>query len=231
MAAVLAAESASGWPGRAARRVLHLWPFKAIGTATFMAIFFYSYFEAVRSSVRPQFVMPTTWLDDRIAFWPPAFYLYASLWLYTSLVPALQPTLVRLLGYGCAIGSLCLSGLIVFTLFPTAVPFGFADWLVDPSLSMLRSLDMGGNACPSLHVATAIFSAGCLQRLFAGLGAPRWVNMLSWAWCALIVYSTLGIKQHVVWDVVAGAALAAAFLFAYPAFDRRLREPGLRATA
>ncbi len=220
-------ESASGarWHVRCARRLMHLWFFKATGTAAFMAIFFYSYFAVLRSPIGPVTVMPTTWVDDRIAFWPPAFYLYASLWLYTALVPALQPSLVKLVGYGCGIGAVCLAGLVIFSFFPTAVPFGFADWLVDPSLSLLRSLDMGGNACPSLHVATALFSGFCLQRLLRELGGPPWVRLLNWIWCALIIYSTMAIKQHVFWDVVAGAALAGVFAALYPRFERSLVEP------
>jgi membrane-associated phospholipid phosphatase len=213
------------WPARCTQRLLHLWFFKAAGTAAFMGIFFYSYFAVLRSPVRPVTTMPTTWLDDGITFWPPAFYLYASLWVYTSLVPALQPSLLRLVAYGCGIGALCLTGLVIFTLFPTSVPFGFADWLVDPSLSLLRSLDMGGNACPSLHVATALFSAVCLRSLLQGLGAPRWVGLVNWIWCALIVYSTMAVKQHVFWDVVAGAALAAVFALLYPQLEQRLVEP------
>lgn len=214
------------WHVRAARRLMHWWFFKATGTAAFMGIFFYSYFAVLRAPTGPVTIMPTTWLDDAIPFWPPAFYLYASLWLYTALVPALQPSLLRLLGYGCGIGALCLSGLVAFSFFPTAVPFGFADWLVDPSLSLLRSLDMGGNACPSLHVATALFSALCLRRLLLELGGPGWIRLLNWIWCALIVYSTMAIKQHVFWDVLAGATLALVFALLYPHFERRLVEPG-----
>jgi membrane-associated phospholipid phosphatase len=221
-----AAESASGqrWYHRCARRLIHLWMFKAAGTALFMGVFFYSYFAVLRSPVGPVTLMPTSWVDDGIAFWPPAFYGYASLWIYTAIVPALQPSLVRLAGYGCAIGALCLFGLVIFSFFPTAVPFGFIDWQVDPSLSLLRSLDPGGNACPSLHVATAVFSACCLHRLLPEFGSPRWARVLNWIWCAFIVYSTMAIKQHVFWDVVAGAALAAVFAALYPRLERRLVE-------
>jgi membrane-associated phospholipid phosphatase len=212
------------WYARGARRLMHLWLFKAVGTAAFMAIFFYSYFEVLHSPIGPVSLMPLTPVDHWIAFWPPAFYLYASLWVYTALVPALQPSLVRLVAYGCGIGSLCLSGLVIFSFFPTAVPYEFSSWLTDPSLSLLRSLDLAGNACPSLHVATAIFTAMAMHRLSRDLEAPLWVKRASWLWCTLIVYSTMAIKQHVLWDVLAGLALGLFFGWLYSRLEAWLVE-------
>jgi len=203
------------WYALGAERLMHLWIFKATGTAAFMAIFFYSYFEVLHSPIGVVTIMPLTWVDDWIAFWPPAFYLYASLWVYTSLVPALQPSLKRLVAYGCGIGSLCLTGLVIFSFFPTTVPYEFSTWFTDPSLSLLRSLDLAGNACPSLHVATAVFTAIALHRLLRELEAPPWAQQASWLWCALIVYSTMAIKQHVLWDVLSGLALGLVFGWLY----------------
>jgi membrane-associated phospholipid phosphatase len=201
---------------------MHLWVYKATGTALFTAVFFYSYFAVLKNPIYPVATMPTTMVDDWIVFWPPAFYLYASLWVYTALVPALQPNLLRLLGYGCGIGLLCLTGIVIFLFFPTAVPFSSIDWLTDPSLSLLRQIDMAGNACPSLHVATAIFTGMCLQRLLRNIGCPNWLLVANWVWCVLIVYSTMAIKQHVMWDVVAGTLLALIFGWLYPKFENRL---------
>ena len=203
------------WYALGAERLMHLWFFKAAGTALFMVIFFYSYFEVLHSPTAVVTLMPLTWVDDWIAFWPPAFYLYASLWVYTALVPALQPSLVKLVAYGGGIGALCLSGLVIFSFFPTAVPYEFSTWFTDPSLSLLRSLDLAGNACPSLHVATAVFTALAMHPLLRELEAPPWVQQASWLWCALIIYSTMAIKQHVLWDVLAGLALGLFFGWLY----------------
>ena len=203
------------WFAQGAARLMHLWYLKAAGTALFMVLFFYSYFEVLHSPIGVVTLMPLTWVDDWVAFWPPAFYLYASLWVYTSLVPALQPSLVRLVAYGCGIGSLCLSGLVIFTFFPTAVPYEFSTWFTDPSLSLLRSLDLAGNACPSLHVATAVFTAMAMHQLLRELEAPPWVQQASWLWCALIIYSTMAIRQHVLWDVLAGLLLGVFFGWLY----------------
>jgi membrane-associated phospholipid phosphatase len=217
------------WYGAFATHLMHLWFIKATGTAAFMASFFYGYFAVQLSPMAPVFIMPTSWFDDAIAFWPPAFYLYASLWLYTSLVPALQPSFIRLLAYGFTIGSLCLSGLLIFLFFPTAVPYAMSDWFVDPSLSLLRSLDLAGNACPSLHVATAVLSGMCLHHLLRRLNCPLWCQVVNWLWCVLIIYSTLAIKQHVMWDVIAGGLLGVLFGWLYSQVEDRLdaREAGL----
>jgi membrane-associated phospholipid phosphatase len=213
------------WYSEFTTRLWHQWFFKSTGTALFTALFFYSYFALLRMPVFPMTIMPTTPVDDAISFWPPAFYIYASLWLYTALVPALQPNLVRLVGYGCGMGLLCLMALLIFLFFPSAVPFSAtADWFKDPSMALLHKIDMPGNACPSLHVASALFSAICLHRIFREIHCPAWVLCVNWAWCTLIIYSTMGIKQHVMWDVVAGTMLAGVFGWVYPHFEKKLVE-------
>jgi membrane-associated phospholipid phosphatase len=222
--AQLTQTSAHSWQAQCVQRLKKHWFLKTVGTTLFMAIFFYSYFEILHQPIYPVFTMPLTAVDDWIVFWPPAFYLYVSLWLYSILVPALQPSFFRLVAYGCGIGLLCLIGLVCFLFFPTTVPYGSMGWFYDPQLSLLRKLDLAGNACPSLHVASAIFTAVCLQSLFRRIGCPTWLNRLSWLWCALIVYSTMAIKQHVMWDVVAGALLALCMAVLYLRFESTLTE-------
>lgn len=189
-----------------------------------MVIFFYSYFTVLRQPIYPVLTMPLTVVDSWVAFWPPAFYIYASLWVYAVLMPALQPSFLKLVAYGCGIGSLCLIGLVFFLFSPTTVPFAAMEWFNDPELSLLRRLDMAGNACPSLHVASALFTALCLHSTLRRIGCPTWLIALSWLWCALIVYSTMAIKQHVMWDVVAGALLALPIAALYLRFERTLTE-------
>jgi membrane-associated phospholipid phosphatase len=72
-------------------------------------------------------------------------------------------------------------------------------------------VDAPGNALPSLHVATALFTALWIQRLLREIGAPADLRHLNWLWLALIVYSTLATKQHLALDVLAGGALGALF--------------------
>jgi PAP2 superfamily len=215
-------QQGASWQQACWRRLAQHWHLKSVATASYMAVFFYAYFAILHSPQFPVVVMGTTSIDAWIPFWPSSFYAYASLWVYTSLVPALQPNFSRLLVYGFGIGSVCLTGLAFFFFFPTAVPYASADWFNDPALVVLRQLDMTGNACPSLHVASAIFTAVCLNRQLVSMNCPTWLKTASWVWCACIVYSTLAIKQHVLWDVLAGVPLGAFYAVIYHKFERHV---------
>jgi membrane-associated phospholipid phosphatase len=159
----------------------------------------------------PQFElthMPLTALDYWIPYIAPAIVPYASLWLYVSLPLALltRPSEFKWFGIGAA--TLSIAGLGCFYLWPTAVPV-VAGWTPETA-SFLRNVDGPGNACPSLHVAFAVFSWAWLRRLIADVGGRTSIRIGNAAWCWAIILSTLAIRQHVVIDVVAGAALGAA---------------------
>lgn len=219
-----AASQPLSWHAQIVYRLKSDWLLKSVGTSVFMAAFFYCYFAVLRSPAFPVGIMPTTPVDDAIIFWPSAFYIYASLWVYTSLVPALQPSFYRLTVYGWGIGLVCATGLVFFYFWPTAVPFSSANWFNDPSMKVLRELDMAGNACPSLHVASSIFTAMCMRRQLSSMACPNWLHAINWVWCALIVYSTMAIKQHVMWDVVAGLILGIVFAVLYQKFETRVLQ-------
>ena len=80
-----------------------------------------------------------------------------------------------------------------------------------PAFALLQGVDAAGNACPSLHVATAAFTAVWVDRRLACIGTPAWLRWTNVVWFVAIVWSTLAIKQHVVLDVAAGLLLGAAF--------------------
>ena len=52
---------------------------------------------------------------------------------------------------------MCLLCLGIFWLLPTGVPPAGIDWRLYPEMAMIKDVDTGGNACPSLHVASAVF--------------------------------------------------------------------------
>jgi membrane-associated phospholipid phosphatase len=133
--------------------------------------------------------------------------LYVSLWVYVSLPPALIATRRELYRYGTAMAATCLAGLIVFYFWPTAVPAADIDWARYPGVDFLKNVDAAGNAFPSLHVATALFSGAWLDHLLRRFGAPRWSRLFSWMWCIGIIYSTLATRQHVAVDVWGGLML------------------------
>jgi len=180
---------------------------KSIGTTLFIGLFFGAYFYLLKEPAYPTTVMPITLPDRLIGFQPLALPMYLSLWVYVSLPPALLATRRELYGYGLAMTGTCLAGLIVFYFWPTVVPAANIDWAQYPDVAFLKSMDASGNACPSLHVATAVFSGIWLHRLLRRFGAPPWILILNWAWCIVIVYSALATRQHVAVDVLAGLVL------------------------
>jgi membrane-associated phospholipid phosphatase len=72
-------------------------------------------------------------------------------------------------------------------------------------------VDAAGNACPSLHVATAAFTALWVEHVLRRIGAPRWLRACNGLWVGAIVWSTMATKQHVAWDVAGGLLLAVVF--------------------
>lgn len=201
--------SAPGWLAELGQRLITLMAYKAIGTTVFMTVFFMIYLQLLHHPVHPVTVMPLTPIDHWIGFEPWSLPFYLSLWVYVSLAPALIGAKFVLFGYVAAIGVVCLIGLGLFWLWPTAVPPPAIDWALFPGFGALKSVDGTGNACPSLHVATAVFSGFWLHRLLRLIGVPAWLVVLNALWCALIVYATLATKQHVFWDVAAGGLLGA----------------------
>jgi membrane-associated phospholipid phosphatase len=200
----------------------HIW-LKAIGTPLFIAVFFGAYIYLLKNPVYPITVMPMTWLDRWVPFQPWTMSFYVSLWVYVSLPSALLATRRELFIYSGGMTATCLTGLLIFYFWPTAVPVANIDWALYPGVDYLKSLDAAGNACPSLHVATAVFSALWLHFTLARFTAPRWLRSLNWTWCIGIVYSTVATRQHVAVDVLAGLVLGG--LFAYASLRRSQRHP------
>jgi hypothetical protein len=188
------------------RMLIHL-PLKLVGVSAFMWVFFAAYFHLLRYPVHPVTTMPLTWLDHATPFQPYWLGAYLSLWVYTGVAPGLMLRVREMAIYGVWAAGMCLSGLVCFYLWPTAVPHLALDVSGYPGFQLLRGVDAAGNACPSLHVAAAVFTAVWIERVLRTMAAApalRWGNGL---WAAAIVYSTLAVKQHVVWDAVCGAVL------------------------
>lgn len=193
---------------------------KASSTMIGIAVFFVAYFWVLRHPIGDVTTMPVLVLDRWLAFEFAAMPLYLSLWVYVSLGPALLPDRSALLGYGVACAVIAVVGLALFLFWPTKVPPLAAEAANHASMAMLRGVDMSGNACPSLHVAFAVFAGAGLARELRAINAPRWLRALSAFWCIGIAYSTLATRQHVVLDVVAGALLGALVALAHAGWER-----------
>lgn len=222
------------WYRQIAAAVIQRVYLKSIGIPLFIGLFFGAYFYVLKAPAYPTTVMPFTWVDQVISFQPWAMSLYVSLWVYVSMAPSWLSTRRELYRYVAGMTGTCLAGLIVFYFWPTAVPAADIDWARYPGVDFLKNVDAAGNAFPSLHVATALFSGIWLDYLLRRFGAPRWSRLVNWLWCIGIIYSTLATRQHVAVDVWGGLMLGgvAAWLslrdrvYATRVPSRNLKETG-----
>jgi membrane-associated phospholipid phosphatase len=206
----LAATPTSTWGPDFRERFWRLLPLKVVGISAFMWLFFIGYFYTLRNPAYPVFEMPRTGLDALVPFQPEGLLVYGSLWFYVGIAPGLLLRVRELVVYGLWAALLCGCGLLIFYFWPTAVPTPDVDVSTYPGFAILQGVDAAGNACPSLHVATAVFTAFWIDRLIRTMRAPggwRWVNLI---WVLAIAWSTVAIRQHVVLDAVAGAVLGTA---------------------
>jgi membrane-associated phospholipid phosphatase len=211
------------WTAEIGLRMRRHFLWKLLGTTAWTWLFFIGYFQLLRHPAYPVVVMPLTALDRMIPFQPTALVAYLSLWLYVGVAPGLQRTFRALLVYGLWAGALCLTGLALFYFWPTAVPPLAVDVTGLAGFRLLQGVDAAGNACPSMHVAIAMFTAVWIDQLLRESGAPSLLRLLNLVWFAAISWSTLAVKQHVVLDVLAGAGLGLAF--ALPSLHWRPRPP------
>jgi membrane-associated phospholipid phosphatase len=206
--------------------MVYLMPVKAIGTAVFMIAFFWGYFAVLRNPLAAVTMMPLTALDHWIPVTSLAFPFYASLWVYASLPVALLRELRPMLLFGLWMAAMCLLCLAIFWLWPTGVSSAGIDWRLYPEMAIIKDVDTSGNACPSLHVASAVFAAIWLDRLWCAMAAPSVVRWLSALHCLAILWSTVATRQHVILDVLAGTLVG--LLFGIPALRHAIRSAKLQ---
>ena len=198
------------WFDQLRSRFVAHWPLKTLLIPLFMCGFFAGYFNLLRHPLFPVTIIPLTALDRLVAFRPTAVWFYASLWFYALLAAAVLRGRREFSVYGVAVVVLTAVGFGTFLFWPNATPPSHAHWAQYPPFRFLETVDAAGNACPSLHVAFAVFTAVWLERLLRPGGGSVVVRVLNGVWCLAIVYSTLATKQHVAIDALAGVALGGA---------------------
>jgi membrane-associated phospholipid phosphatase len=210
-AAHRASDADADWTVQLAKRVRGYPLLTFIGTSAFIFVFFLGYFYVQRYPLFAPTVMPMTSLDRLIAFQPAALAAYLSLWIYVGAGPGLQSTRREMVVYALWMAALCMTGLAIFYLLPTQTPDMSALTSGSMFFRTLQHVDAASNACPSMHVAVAVFTVIRVNDVLRVIRSPLFLRLLNIGACALISYSTLAIKQHVVLDVVAGALLGALF--------------------
>lgn len=219
------------WQRELIYRLGAAWVAKMLATALGISAFFVAYFWVLHNPQDLPVVMPMTFVDRAVPLEPRAMPLYLSLWVYVSIGPALLRDAGELARYGLATLVISVVGLGIFFFWPTTTPDFGIDWSQYPSMEFLKRVDVSANACPSLHVAFAVFTGLWLDRLVRDIGLARSVRFVNLLWCLGILYSTLAVRQHVLLDVVAGAALGASVALAHMALVGIRKRAGDRATS
>jgi fatty acid desaturase len=186
----------------------------AVGLTLWVSV---PYYTLQRFPVFSVTTMPESALDRLVPFGDDAIWLYLSLFLLLPVPLVLVHTRDQLRRYATGVAGIGLLSHIGFALFPTAIArpaAGDANW----AYRLVVLVDTPLNACPSLHASLAVFSVLCGGRWLGQAAArprarhARLTRRLApwalWLWLVAILGATLVTKQHVLVDLVAGAALA-----------------------
>ncbi len=199
---------------------------KALGHTVVISTFFVAYFYVMAHPVFPVRQMPVLAPDRWIPLLPWTVWIYFSLWFYIclpSVLIASRRTLWHLF-----LGALLMAvlGFTVFILYPTQVPEWGVDWDAYPSFfSFLKSPDLSGNACPSMHVSYSVFGGLWLWALQRHLNVRRRWQWAGGLWGLAIVLSTISTRQHVFIDLVFGVLLGITVFYLNLGWMRRLKVP------
>lgn len=157
-------------------------------------------------------------LDLMIPYWPWTACIYFTLYFMYFTVAVITES-QRYTQVALDIVLMTLISFVCFTLitshYPRPSPEAWAHSLWKPIIDLMVSIDAPGNTCPSLHVSTSIYIALFMRGSRRG---AIWV-----IWGILVSLSTLTLKQHFVWDWIAGVILAI-FVMSLNPFTRRLLD-------
>jgi membrane-associated phospholipid phosphatase len=151
----------------------------------------------------------TTPLDERIPVLPWTVSIYFgcyAFWVVNYIIGSRQDkqSAYRFLSADFLAKIICL---VIFLLLPTTNVrpeiYGSSVW--DELMRFLYRTDAADNLFPSIHCLTSWFSFLAVRKNKAVSGWYRWTSL---GIAVMICFSTLTTKQHVIWDVIAGVALA-----------------------
>ena len=159
---------------------------------------------------RPR-LLPLSHIDVAVPFVPQTVWLYVSEYIYAIVIYFSYRDTLNLNKCIYAVFSLLFTCVLIFWLWPTAMPrelYPLPETL-DPvsrlALTALWRADTPANCFPSFHVGFVYLS--CF--LLFDEGRRKFLFFLVWA--TAISLSTLTLKQHYFVDVVSGFGLAVIF--------------------
>ena len=170
---------------------------------------FVPYFFLQRHHFFPASTMSLGLFDRLIPFSDQAVWPYFSIYLLLPIGPFFMGRRNHLLRYAAGIVLMSFIADLIFLCLPTFC-LRPAITGVNAVYRLLIAVDSSFNAFPSLHAAFAVYSALCAGLVLRELGSHRLWRSGIWIWALLILYATLGTRQHVLVDIIAGSALGAA---------------------
>ncbi|WP_269539529.1 phosphatase PAP2 family protein [Cerasicoccus fimbriatus] len=181
---------------------------KSIGETLAITTFMVVYIWVMRNPLFPVRVVPVTMPDLWTPLLPWTAWIYFSLWVYICLPTTLMGTKAVLRHYFLGALLMAIVGLGVFVGYPTAAPLWDVDWSQYPGwFSFLKTEELSGNACPSMHVSYTVFACLWSATLLRVVKAASWVHVVNVLWALAILVSTMTTRQHVFIDVAFGTLL------------------------
>ncbi len=156
-------------------------------------------------------------IDDMIPYMPWNVVFYFSFYLYFPLVAwyGSKPGLRREEGviFHQSLTMATWMACLLFIFIPVKVNLRhqvvFQDDLFNPFMTGLHAADPPFNSWPSLHVFQSTLILLVMRRwLIEEQKWPTWLSSTAWICWALLVLSTMGVKQHYIFDAITGLAFA-----------------------
>jgi membrane-associated phospholipid phosphatase len=179
---------------------------------------------AIGPSLGNSFFDPSSALDGSFPTLPWTILIYLSLfWLFYPLTFFICPNHQRgrLQIYSLVQGLILLQLIsnLIFILFPTGVhlrqemvdALANSDFFSRSLMGLVHSIDSSHSSWPSLHISNAVLMCLALNRWIPEISPDkvRLLRAILWLSCAAMAVSTLTTKQHYLFDVATGGALAA----------------------
>ncbi len=155
--------------------------------------------------VREIWWIEPTAVDQWIGIHFQGVWLYASFYLLLALTGLSVERRVYL-KYLYAVGWTAMAAHMIFLIIPNGLSRNGLEAESAPALyHLLVALDAPRNAFPSLHVALSIVAGLAVQ---ASLRFQIGFKLFVWLWVMGIIWSTIALGQHVIYDVISGALIA-----------------------
>ncbi|HEY7310389.1 MAG TPA: fatty acid desaturase [Gemmataceae bacterium] len=208
--------------GELAQPAPSLWRAKLILAAVLTLWISLPYYSLQHCVVFPVRVLEPWAIERAIPFAQAMAWPYLSLYLLLALAPLAVTTRRDLRRFAVDIVIVGLVSDLMFLFWPTSVARPDAA-ATDYAYRLVVAADNSLNACPSLHASLAVYVALWCRRLMRGRRGGFVLGLTIWLWVLVILYATLAARQHVLMDLLAGAALTG-FVFAVSGRWERARR-------